>query len=91
MGYGYKTCKICGKEYRACSSPKRTSKVFRWQSVSCSPECGSIFLDRLIAARSKPVDTVEIAEPDVSTEELYTPLFDDEDIEDEFEDEEVDE
>lgn len=45
-----KTCRVCGKKYEACRTSK-ISKIFRWQDVSCSPECGAEYLRRIEASR----------------------------------------
>jgi len=50
-----KICRVCGKEYEACRSAVRTPGVFRWQEVSCSPECGQIYLQRILDSR-KPAE-----------------------------------
>ena len=74
MAQGYLTCRVCGKEYKACISLD-SSKGFRWQAVSCSPECGSVYLERVLASRAKNADKIKTpvaAEP----EEVYTPPFD---------------
>ena len=49
-------CRICGKEYDACSSSKKHSGVFRWQEVACSPECGSEYLKRVLQSRGQLAD-----------------------------------
>lgn len=52
-----KTCRVCGKAYMACQTPSNTD-VFRWQDVSCSPECGAEYLHRIKLSRevnSQPV------------------------------------
>lgn len=59
-----KTCRVCGKQYEACHTPN-TSGVFRWRDVACSRECGSIYLERVMASR-KPqndADAVEAVAP----------------------------
>lgn len=63
-----KQCRVCGKEYEPCHSTGLQNGVFRWREVSCSPECGEIYLKRIIESRTssqkkvkkqtlKPVDT----------------------------------
>ena len=53
MKKGYKVCRVCGKEYKACHSAAPNVKgEFRWKEVACSPECGEIYLSRVIASRS---------------------------------------
>lgn len=47
-----KTCRTCGKEYKACRSAKTAAGVFRWQDVACSPECGAVYLAKITESRS---------------------------------------
>lgn len=47
-----KICRVCGKEYTACLT-KTPNGVFRWQEVSCSPECGAKYLADVLAARGE--------------------------------------
>lgn len=47
-----KKCRVCGREYESCHTNK-VSNEFRWQDVACSPECGSIYLAKVLADRSK--------------------------------------
>lgn len=51
MATAMKKCRVCGKEYEACHSFKQAAGVFRWQEVSCSPECGSIYLAKIEKSR----------------------------------------
>ena len=82
-------CRVCGKPYEACSS-KQIGTSYRWQEVSCSPECGMIYLEQIMQSRNpklveaeiKPVEIVDsFPEPTIEIEE--TPLFDQEEIEEE--------
>lgn len=45
-------CRVCGKEYTACRNVRKVPGVFRWQEMCCSPECGDIYLARVIASRT---------------------------------------
>lgn len=45
-------CRVCGKEYTPCKSAKYDPKVFNWKEVACSAECGSIYLQRVLASRA---------------------------------------
>lgn len=45
-----KKCRVCGKEYEACRTAKVVG-VFRWQEVACSPECGTIYLQKINESR----------------------------------------
>lgn len=49
------SCRVCGKEYEPCRTATRRPNVFHWQEVACSPECGAIYLQRIIESR-KPVE-----------------------------------
>lgn len=58
-----KICRVCGKKYNACRTLSNTG-VFRWQDVSCSPECGNIYLAKIIASRT-PQPKADITTVDV--------------------------
>jgi len=45
------TCRVCGKKYEPCRTAVRRPNVFHWQEVACSPECGEIYLQRIIESR----------------------------------------
>lgn len=52
MAKGIKICKVCGKEYEACHTLRpNLNNEFRYQDVACSPECGAIYLSRVLEAR----------------------------------------
>lgn len=91
MATGYKICKVCGKKYEYCMTNRRAD-IFRWQDVSCSPECGAIYFARIAASRSgdtKTGATENIADTaiELDDDEDFDTLF-----EEEFEDgdEEID-
>lgn len=66
MAKGIKICRVCGKEYEACHTQRpNLDNEFRWQEVACSPECGSIYLQRIIESRSSnQAGSIEVeAEP----------------------------
>ena len=46
-----KACRVCGKRYEACRTARANDGVFRYQEVACSPECGQIYLRRILASR----------------------------------------
>lgn len=55
-------CRVCGKEYTACRNVRKLPGVFRWQEMCCSPECGDIYLARVIASRTpEPAKTAKRA------------------------------
>lgn len=83
MATAVKRCRVCGKEYEACRSANRAAGVFRWQEVACSPECGSIYLQKInesrgiIDARKKHKKPV-VAEPVVSELQVTEEILPDE-------------
>lgn len=46
-----KTCRVCGSEYEPCRTATRHPNVFHWQEVACSPECGAVYLQRIVESR----------------------------------------
>lgn len=52
-------CRVCGKEYDACFNAKRIEGVYHWRDVACSPECGEIYLARVLESRKPNVEPVE--------------------------------
>ena len=79
MASAIKKCRVCGKEYEACSSANRSAGVFRWQEVACSPECGAVYLQKVEESRGHtapkrerrrkaiehiPVETVAVVKTD---------------------------
>lgn len=44
-------CRVCGKEYEACRTPKTAVGGFNWREVACSPECGERYLRAVMEAR----------------------------------------
>lgn len=58
-----KQCRVCGKSYETCRSLSMTaSKTFRWQDVACSPECGAIYLEQVLASRGELPSKNEVSE-----------------------------
>lgn len=66
MAGAIKRCRVCGKEYEACRSAKRVDGVYRWKEVACSPECGQVYLARILESRKPAVEEKIVAS---STEE----------------------
>lgn len=56
MPQAIKTCRVCGKEYRACLTPN-TANIFRWRDVACSPGCGAEYLRRIELSRAVNSET----------------------------------
>lgn len=74
-----KNCRVCGKVYEACRSIKTGDTVFNWREVACSPECGKIYLQRVMASRSGVLSSCdngkedELAEHRVSRKKKSAP------------------
>ena len=62
-------CRICGKEYEACSALFHKAGQFVWQEVACSPECGAEYLRRIQVSRGLIPDTPPQAEEQQAVEE----------------------
>lgn len=94
-------CKVCGKEYEYCHTQRTVPGIFRYQDVACCAEHGSIYLARVLAARSednkpelKSTKKAEVVEADSDASVLdYEDIDDiDDDIDDDwFDDDEEDE
>lgn len=69
MAAGKKICRVCGKEYDACRNVNNAPGVFRWQEMCCSPECGDIYLARVIASRTPVVEKAPKRTKKVKTEQ----------------------
>ena len=77
MATGFRTCKICGKQYEYCMTNR--IDMFRWQDVACSPEHGALYFQQIADSRGENVKS-NVAEESL-VEDEYDPLF-----EEEFED-----
>ena len=51
MAETIKACRVCGTSYEGCRTAN-SEGVFRWQEVACSPECGTVYLKRVIDSRN---------------------------------------
>lgn len=92
MATGTKRCKVCGKEYPYCKTASRPG-VFRYQDVACCPEHGSIYLKRVMEARSNDhIKNDESGQAENNNEEelKYLTIADDTDDEYDIEDEDDD-
>ena len=84
MATAIKKCRVCGKPYEACHTMRHIAGVFRWQEVACSPECGSIYLEKIEESRRVETDEANKAEDIKAVEDIV--IVDDDDIdEEEFE------
>lgn len=79
MATATRKCKVCGKQYEYCHSFRQnTGNIFRWQDVACSPECGAIYLEQIIASRGG-VTSTENSSPTKNGKDYNEPIEDDED------------
>lgn len=89
MAGAIKRCRVCGKEYEACRSAKQVDGVYRWKDVACSPECGQVYLARILESRKPAVEEkivtslseeeiVEISKPKRSKKKVTVVDSDDE-------------
>lgn len=74
-----KICRVCGKEYEACKTPRPTDNTFRWQDVACSKECGAEYLRSVMIARGliteeKPNETDALSNKEQATSEAEKPV-----------------
>ena len=83
MAVEMKQCRVCGKLFEPCHTAKRNEKVFRWQDIACSRECGETYLANIRASRGQQGKTpVPAPAPDI-------PFKDEDDYaEDEYESDE---
>lgn len=91
MATGIKRCRVCGKEYPYCKTASRPG-VFRYQDVACCPEHGSIYLKKVLAARSEGTSTENYSdqtENNIDDELKYITIEDD--VDDDLNDEDEDE
>ena len=51
-----KKCRVCGKDYDPCYSTGLQNGIFRWREVSCSPECGAIYLRQIQESRGLTIE-----------------------------------
>ena len=63
MGANTRVCRVCGKEYEGCKTPRITGTNFNWREVACSYECGQEYLLRIMISREKNNATEPVAEP----------------------------
>lgn len=74
MAGAIKKCRVCGKDYEACRSAKRVDGVYRWKDVACSPECGQVYLARILESRKPAVEKpIVIPSQEEETAEISKP------------------
>ena len=50
------TCKVCGKKYDACKTPKIAEGYFQWNDIACSPKCAAEYLTNLNQPKAEEED-----------------------------------
>lgn len=51
-------CRVCGKQFVPCNRTSKDLKAFNYRAVACSPECGEIYLKRILESRSTKEEEV---------------------------------
>lgn len=46
-------CRVCGKQFRPCSTRYGEIGFFNYREVACSPECGEKYLEMVMEARTE--------------------------------------
>ena len=57
MAKNTEACRVCGKPFVPCGKSSAEIGAFNYREVSCSPECGQVYLKRVIASR-QPVKAI---------------------------------
>lgn len=75
MPQATKECRVCGKTYTACNTNRHFDGSFHWREVACSPDCGKVYLQRIMESRgekaAEPAQATQVAqtaEPEQSAE-----------------------
>lgn len=74
---GTKPCKVCGTSFVPCLT--QSPSGFNWRTVTCSPECGQIYLHKIMVSRGliveeqpkpeEPAVLEEVAEEEIEVAE----------------------
>lgn len=59
---------MCGKTYTACNTNRHFDGSFHWREVACSPDCGKIYLQRVMASRGEATAQTEPEQPKAEPE-----------------------
>lgn len=73
MPRGTKVCRVCGKTYTECNVTRHFDGNFHWREVSCSPECGEIYLQKVIEARAEKPSEETTAKKSISKKMVRKP------------------
>lgn len=75
---GTKPCKVCGTSFVPCLT--QSPSGFNWRTVTCSPECGQIYLHKIMVSRGliveeqpkpeEPEVVEEVAEEEIEVAEV---------------------
>lgn len=52
MSKSTKRCKVCGKEYESCHTPRPSAGVDRWQDVACCIQHAATYFAEVYASRA---------------------------------------
>lgn len=66
MPQATKECRVCGKTYTACNTNRHFDGSFHWREVACSPDCGKVYLQRIMESRgekaAEPAQATQVAQ-----------------------------
>lgn len=84
-----KVCSVCGNTYESCKSVRTGRPVFNWREVSCSPECGQVYLEMVMESRNKKSEIIQ-EEASPLTVEVLEEIDDEIEIDEFIDDDEID-
>lgn len=76
MPVAKRTCRVCGKTYEACRTANRNAGVFHWQEIACSPECGTVYFQRVNEARNPAPKARRVARAKKAAENVAEVIVD---------------
>ena len=88
MGANTRVCRVCGKKYEGCKTPRIAGTNLNWREVACSYKCGQEYLLRIMISRDQDNMPAPVVDPVVEepvVEEIHN------DVEDSMEEEILDE
>ena len=56
-------CRVCGKLFVPCNKSSAEIGAFNYREVACSPECGQVYLKRVLDVRKPATKKVSRKKP----------------------------
>ena len=75
MGANTRVCRVCGKKYEGCKTPRIAGTNLNWREVACSYECGQEYLLRIMISRDQDNMPAPVVAP-VANEEVFEEIHD---------------